>query len=424
MKTPVRVAVIGLGGFAQAHHRALVNLEADGTCRLVCASGRNPARYGSFLAELGFERRGVRVFSSHIEMLDACRSELDMVIVPTPIHLHADMHRDVVERGLACYLEKPPTLDCRELEDMLKVESRATRATLVGFNMVGDPLRLALKERLVRGDFGALRRVTFLGNSPRFTPYYARADWAGKIAVDGHLVLDSCIGNALAHNVHNLCLWSGTDAVLSWAGIRDVAAELYRGHAVENFDTVFAQVSCQNGVELRLAASHACDMPNRHVETVACERAEIEWWVGRSVTIRWKDGRAESLAMDPQGGSLESCLRHYAGYIRGDHPRPLTTLADCRPYVQLFDLVYVAAGDMQVVVPEHIVRKEEKPGEESVAIRGVTEACETFVRTAAFPSAKPWPWAKAGGRAAVKDLVRFGEVIDRFRKAYGKSDRA
>ena len=228
MKTgPIRIGVVGLGGFAQAHHKAIIRLEEKNVLKLICASGRDPGRYQKFIEEMNFAGRGVKIFSSHIEMLDKLGNELDFVIVPTPIHLHKPMHEDVVSRQIACYLEKPPTLDIRELVLMEKLDEKAALPTMVGFNMVSDPARLSLKERLIRGEFGKPYRVNFLGISPRYTPYYARASWAGRIEVDGHLVLDSCIGNALAHNVHNLLMWAAYDKLLAWADILEVEADLY-----------------------------------------------------------------------------------------------------------------------------------------------------------------------------------------------------
>ena len=51
--------------------------------------------------------------------------------------------------------------------------------------------------------------------------------------MEGELVLDVCMGNAVAHWVHNMLQWCGEGEVLSWADIDSVQAELYRAHAIE-----------------------------------------------------------------------------------------------------------------------------------------------------------------------------------------------
>jgi predicted dehydrogenase len=410
------VAVIGLGGFAQAHHRALLKLEEKGACRLFCASGRNPANYQKFMDEMVFQKRGVQVFNNHLEMLDKHHAELDMVVVPTPIHLHGPNHRDVVERKVPCYLEKPPTLDYRELESMIETDAKAVQPTLVGFNMISDQVRLDIKKRLVRGEFGALRRASFLGYSPRFTPYYTRAGWAGAIEVDGHLVLDSCIGNGLAHYVHNLFLWCGTGDVFSWGELRELDAELYRCHAITNYDTVFARGWTKNGVELRVVGSHSGEMPGNHKEIIECEKATIEWTMAQSWRIEWKNGKVDEQKIDPEGSTIENCLRRYLNFLKGKEPRPLTLLKDCRPYVQLIDLAYVAARKIHTVDPKQVKRTTINPGEESVAIHGIREACDTFIARGELPSQQKLPWAGTGGHAAIEELSRFATIIESVKK--------
>ncbi len=102
--SPLRVAIIGLGGFAQAHHRAILNLEKSDDFRLIASCDPGLARFAPQIGEFRFAERGVRLFTDYLAMLDACSGELDLVIIPTPIPLHEEMHRAAVERGLAVYL--------------------------------------------------------------------------------------------------------------------------------------------------------------------------------------------------------------------------------------------------------------------------------------------------------------------------------
>ena len=255
--SPLNVAVIGLGGFAASHHRALLSLENDGLCRVVATCDPFPVNFAQEQRDYQFAERGVRVFDDYLTMLDALRDEIEVVTVPTPLPLHAEMHRACVQRGLACYLEKPPTLYWRELEAMLEVEKAAKFSTNVGFNFIAETARQNLKRRLMIGEFGALRRVSFLGHWPRRAEYFQRAAWAGRIRLDGRLVLDSCIGNALAHYIHNLLFWAGTREIFDWATVSCMKAELSRAHDIENYDTIFARGSFENGVEFRIAATHS-----------------------------------------------------------------------------------------------------------------------------------------------------------------------
>ena len=255
-------------------------------------------------------------------MLDACGHELDLLVVPTPISLHAEMHRAGVERGIAVYLEKPPTLDHRELERMIATDRAAKKTTLVGFNFIIERPRLALKQRILSGDFGALREVRLNAQWPRPTSYFARNNWAGRLlAPDGGVILDSCFGNAMAHFVHNLLFWAGTDSLMSWGQPETVRAELYRAHEIQGADTFFLESRTAVGAILRFALTHACDGGSTHAETVICEKASIHYTVGQSAEIRWNDGRVEPVALNPFNALHENHLDYYR-YLRGESPPP------------------------------------------------------------------------------------------------------
>lgn len=412
MTSQLRIAVIGMGGFAAAHHDAIALLEAEGVCQLQCTCDPAMDLFTERRRQLQFAERGVRQFTDYLSMLDACRDELDVVTIPTPIPWHAPMHRACVERGLAVYLEKPPTLDAVELEAMLTVEARAARATMVGFNYIVEAERQALKYRLVQGEFGTPRSVAIYGHWPRNTAYFQRADWAGRLLLNDRLVLDSCMGNALAHNVHNGLFWAGARDVWAWGEVDRVEAELYRAHAIQGTDTVFLRAEIADGPELRIAMSHACAGESQHYERVICDEAEITYIINRpcaegtSVIVRWRDGREERIPTPPTVFPVLN-LRTYCAYLNGELPRPVTRLADCRPFVELNDLAYLAAGKI-VTVPASCC-EEHLDGYR--AITGIEQAMECFSHTGAFPSTQRLPWAVAGGHATRTDLPRLAQTI-------------
>ncbi|MEO5960438.1 MAG: Gfo/Idh/MocA family oxidoreductase, partial [Opitutaceae bacterium] len=207
MKPPIRIAIIGMGGFAGSHHNAVARLEERGHAKLVATCDPNlPAFVGQQQA-WRLAARGVQVFEDYRALLEACHADLDLVVVPTPIQLHAEMHAAATAYGLPTYLEKPPTLDYAELEKMIAADARARKASLVGFNFIIEKARLSLKERLLAGEFGAIRGATLSAMWPRPASYFVRNDWAGRLLIDGRVVLDSCFGNAMAHFVHNLLFW-------------------------------------------------------------------------------------------------------------------------------------------------------------------------------------------------------------------------
>jgi predicted dehydrogenase len=407
---PLRFAIIGLGGYAGAHHEALLRLEAEGEVRLVATCDPQAALYEARAGRWRLRERGVEWYPDHAALLAATEGRLDCVIVPTPIALHAAMHRAAVERGVAVYLEKPPTLDPEELSEMERVEAGAKFATQVGFNFIVEARRRALKARLVAGEFGRVRELRFLGLWPRAESYFGRNDWSGRLLrADGGPLLDSCFGNAMAHFVHNLLFWGGASGLDAWARPGRCRAVLARAHDIEGPDTVLVEAGTDDGVSLRLALSHACSGAPVNREEIVCEGARIRYEVERDGEIIHADGRRESWAAAPFDAVTEN-LRAYARYLRGQSVRPGTRLAESRPFVTLNALAYVSAPRIH-----DFRRAGPAPGRLRVAegdwqrpVPGLAEAAEAFVQRGVWPETwgVPGAWVEPGQLGLLGDRLR------------------
>lgn len=410
MKPPIRIGIIGMGGFAGAHHHAIARLEEKHHAKLICTCDPRADIFAGEQQTWRFGPRSVRVFTDYRAMLEACHRELDLVVIPTPIQLHAEMHAAVTSLGLPAYLEKPPTLDHAELERMIAADARARKASHVGFNFIVEKPRLALKERLLDGEFGAIRGATLASLWPRPASYFSRNDWAGRLLAGDRVVLDSCFGNAMAHFVHNVLFWTGAPELFSWARLAAVRAELYRAHAIEGADTFFVEADTVSGITMRFALSHACAGASSQGETVLCEKAELRYTVGGAAEVRWADGRVEKIALDPFDALLENHLDYFR-YLRGESPRPATTLADSRSFVALNDLAHISSGRI-TTVPAALVSpvREEREQKDYLSVTGMVAAQENFLNRGVWPSAAGW--GRAPGEVATPaDLPRFHDVI-------------
>jgi hypothetical protein len=224
--------------------------------------------------------------------------------------------------------------------------------------------------------------------------YYQRAAWAGRLLLDGNLVLDSCIGNADAHSVHNMLFWAG-DSLDTFGRVSCVEAQLYRAHAIESTDTVLlrAQIGSRN-VPLRIVDSHACAAPADQCETVVCAQATLQIHTDRKTyEIRWTDGRTESAAFEALAYSLMRNNYESLFAVReGRADKPFSTLEDCRPFVELNDLAYLSSGAITSVDRSHCQVFDEK-GSIGVAIRGLRETGAAFLASGDFPRPPAAPWA-------------------------------
>ncbi|RYG24836.1 Gfo/Idh/MocA family oxidoreductase [bacterium] len=353
------VAIVGLGGYAAQHHAAFERLEAAGLCQVVatCDPVLDSAR--------------VPTYRSLDEMLGRHANELDVVTLPVPVPLHAPMHRQVVDMGLACYLEKPPTLWWPEYEAMMAVESRAVRPTQVGFNFIGDPFRQGIKARIDAGEFGKLKDASLLAVWPRDDKYYARASWAGRKTLSGKPVLDNPLGNAMAHHVQNLLFLSGANEIV------EVRARLLRAHPIESFDTAFVSAQLPSGVELRFAATHADSGAHFERETLTFENAKVVFTAWNRAEIH-RDGNVEHLVSEiPNHGAM---LEHnLAAYLDGIAPTPLSA---CGPFVSLIDLAFLSSGGVQPIAPSRITQRDGK-----VSVDGLFDDLNAFAEDGIWPAA-------------------------------------
>ncbi|HEY3290243.1 MAG TPA: Gfo/Idh/MocA family oxidoreductase [Anaerolineae bacterium] len=420
LKSPIRVGIIGMGGFAASHHDAILQLEAEGKCSLVCTCDPAPEAWTDRVAALRFEQRHVKFFDNYLDMLTVCRDNLDLITIPTPVPFHAEMHRTCIECGLAVYLEKPPTLDYRELREMLMVEEAATHETNVGFNFIIESDRRLLKQRLLNGDFGQLRRVSFTGLWPRPHSYFGRAPWVARLILNDRLVLDSCFGNAMAHYVHNVLFWAGMQSLNSWATIKNVIAELYRANQIEGPDTFFVQAHTSDDVLLNLALTHACDGDHRHYERLECDNATITYRTFDRYTIDWKDGSTESHTIPPV--SLTDNLRTYLDFLVDPLPpnRPATRLVDSVPFVDLNNLAYVSAGQIQTIPPnERTTARIADKTSLITSINNIDRVFARFLHEGLFPSAQNLTWGIKSMPVTLNEMPRLHEVVTNMKSSLG-----
>lgn len=415
------VLIIGMGGFAGRHHQTVQSLEKKGQAKLLatcdpCSETRRKAE-----AEFSFAGRGVVVEEDYRTILDRFAAQKPLVVIPTPINLHREMHAAAVERGLPVYLEKPPTLNHEEMAAMLATEKKAARKTLVGFNFIVEELRQKLKARLVDGEFGAVQSITFEGFWPRAKSYFNRNNWAGKLVLGEQLVVDSAMGNAMAHFVHNSLFWAGTKELFSWPRPASVRAELYRCHEIESADTFFVEMNTPDHPPLRLFMTHACAGKMKQNETITCDLATITYDVYGSVTVVWKDGRRED-----HTPSHSLCLKEnylaYQDYLNGTTSRPPTCLEEALPFVELYNLAFIASGQITTVTGTEVVEVAKSSDTNNLlqVIENIGEIGTRFLLTGEMPSDQSISWSHPGGTAQSTDLERFSSVIrDLHRQATG-----
>ena len=137
----LRVAVVGVGHLGSYHARIW---SAHPDAELVALVDPAPARRSALAAELG-----VPAFESLAEL----PAELDLVSIAVPTALHAEVAVPLLERGVACLIEKPLSSDLASADRILAAAERG-----------GATLSVGHVERFQPG----LRKVREMGIRPRF----------------------------------------------------------------------------------------------------------------------------------------------------------------------------------------------------------------------------------------------------------------
>src|SRR5215218_1916629 len=128
-----RVAVAGVHGHGASHVRNVARLAEAGRARLVAVADPRPAE------ELPAD---VQVFAGLEELLAA--TEVDVVIISTPIQTHLPLAELAMRAGADVLLEKPPTASLAEFEALSAVIAATGRSCQVGFQAQASKATLRL----------------------------------------------------------------------------------------------------------------------------------------------------------------------------------------------------------------------------------------------------------------------------------------
>jgi predicted dehydrogenase len=140
----MRVAIIGAG--LQCRRRAAVFVESKEDKLVVIASKEFPHAEG--MANQ-FGCAADKTWQHTIK-----RDDVDVVIVCTPPHVHAEISIAAMRAGKHVLCEKPLTRTVAEAEEMLRVSRETKRVLKCGFNHRHHPAILEAKKRFDAGHFG------------------------------------------------------------------------------------------------------------------------------------------------------------------------------------------------------------------------------------------------------------------------------
>lgn len=181
------VAICGVGWCASQHITAFLrNPQSEVTW--LCARDADRARAN--LARYGVALPGARITTSYDEVLAA--SDVDIVSIATPNHLHAAQAVAAAQAGKHLLLEKPTGLDVDELVRVRDAVRRAGVRTIVSFELRYNPFLAFARWLRAGGWLGEIRfaRTQYLS---RVTDWYSGWSWVRtRESGRSHLLTAGC----------------------------------------------------------------------------------------------------------------------------------------------------------------------------------------------------------------------------------------
>ncbi len=291
---PLRFVVVGLGGYGLVHIDAVRWLASQGLATLAGVVALDVDRKARPELTGSLVEQGVKLYESTDEFFSS-GDGAEVFTVPVGIHLHVPMSIRAMRSGLHVYCEKPVAGTVQEVDQLLAVQSETGKTVAIGFQHLWGRSIQELKARIVDGRLGAVKRGTVICGWPRSRQYYARNEWAGKLRVGPHWILDSPANNAHAHYLMNALYLCGEQRDTA-AIPESVRAELFHANPIEGPDTVQLKCELKNGAGIHLCFTHANAAPTGPVLFLDCAAGSVHWEGDNGKTvIRYRNGEVEEL---------------------------------------------------------------------------------------------------------------------------------
>jgi predicted dehydrogenase len=396
---PVKIAVIGSGGYAFQLIKRILSVPHCGT--VVAVTSRDLECHGARYCR----ERKIPVFQTVEELLDF--GEFEVVVNPTPIHLHTSITKQCLEAGFPVWLEKPPVATVQELDELQSFSEDAGLPVAVCFNSLFSHLTQNLKKELVDGRFGDVRQVKGIGAWIRNSDYFNRNSWAGSLKIGEQWILDGDVNNPFAHVLCNNLYFAATEQHALAEPVK-VEAELYRCNEIQSEDTSCLRIKTRNGVEIidYLTLGPQREIPPKTL--IETEKALISFENFNRLKIEFYDGSVEEHEAY-QEDRIEM-IEHLCRAFRTGEPY-LCSLNMMRPFTLAVNGSFDSAGNIHTI-PAEFLHSEKRKNTTSVNIAGIeTTMHEAFASNSLF-SEIGVPWARKSHVIDTSDYSRFPERFE------------
>lgn len=410
---PLRLLLVGIGGYGNTYVELLKRRLADGAGEVAIAGVADP------LAERApgyawLQSLGVPFYDSPEAFYAQHTAEL--AVISTPIPLHGAHCACALKHGSHVLVEKPLCPTIQEAAALAALSRETGRFLAVGFQWSYSAPILALKRDILAGRLGRPITLKSYVSWQRFRAYYTNS-WRGRRRDgQGRLTLDCVLTNATAHYLHNLFFLAGASGeapALDRAETPDWAlAEAYRVKPdMEMPDLFVLRGGLPCGADFWYGCSYSLAGPQTTRFHCRYEYGEVlfnEETADDHVRARFADG-SETDYGNPQtpqeiGRKLDACIRA----AMGDRIALTCTAETAMPHIRTANSLLQALPGCPVP-PDCLTELTDRNGDGGVFAAGLDEALLGCYRQGRLPGEAGLAWSMEPTMVFPGKCERWGE---------------
>ncbi len=394
MVKKVSILLVGMSGYGNVYlNEFLTNKNENAS--LVGVVDINPKRSDYYQEIINLD---IPIYKSMEDFYSTKNS--DLAIISTPIHLHKEQSCYAMNHGSNVLCEKPMSANPEDIQTMIDTRDRTEKFLAIGFNWSFTPSVQQLKNDILGGEFGELKRLKSIALWPRSQDYYNRSGWAGKrYSPDGDMIFDSVANNATAHFLHHLLYLTGNTIETS-AELKNVTAELYRTNAIETFDTCAVKVQTKSNIDIFYFATHTVKETKEPQFVIEFDDAIVEYESGyedSNIFATWKDG-TKKVYEDPENEHLAK-LSVCINAIQQNDQRILCGPEAASAHVKSVYAMHQSVPDIPSF-PDHLTTYDDK--QRLSWINGLADTLLACYEEWSLPNEKDIDWSKPGKTVKMK----------------------
>ncbi|MFD0960514.1 Gfo/Idh/MocA family protein [Paenibacillus chungangensis] len=317
MSTNYKVAIIGGGAIAEAHLKALREVEQ---VKVVAIAEKNESRL-SYLTE---NYESITFYTDYGELLE--REHLDIAIITLPHYLHCESAIRAAEAGCHIILEKPMALHTQQCDAIIETARRKRVQVLVGHTQHFFAENRAVKKVVDSQELGQLVMIT----DTRHVDYYksSRPDWFLQKELSGGGILT----NLGSHSVDKLLWFTGSPIVA-------VKAQMtFLGDRGDVEGSGIVMLEHENGLCTTIAQSGYKGSSN-HITELSFTAGRIRLQTGVGAWISRGDADYEPLPTEKLAAPLALQVYDLIESIETGR-EPLCTMEYSRSIVEVVEAMY------------------------------------------------------------------------------------